>query len=336
MNESSKIRIIMFKWFIGDGRTGGDKYFISVTEMLSKRFNVELKECFPIKFEGHPRLFSIISIPVSIICANINTFKLLKNGYQVCSLYYSGSIYIVAPPIYNDLAFRFKILFKYYAIVDYISRFGKNNIKLVIYISEYVRSKYKFKKQGIKEYVVYPSVIDKIPKTEFSEKENIIVTVSRIATEKKLEKLITITENLPYKHYLIGFSTDKPYTEKLKLLLKNTTLILDASEEVKNNYLRRAKIFLNTSENEPFGLVLIEAMSHGAIPIAHNSGGPKEILPENFLYSNEDDAKALIIKYMTNYNENIFNELREKAKNFTKEKVEHELYEAVFSTFSNS
>jgi len=51
---------------------------------------------------------------------------------------------------------------------------------------------------------------------------------------------------------------------------------------VKNNYLRRAKIFLNTSENEPFGLVIIEAMAYGVLPIAHNLGGPSEILPRDF------------------------------------------------------
>jgi len=65
---------------------------------------------------------------------------------------------------------------------------------------------------------------------------------------------------------------------------------------VKNDYLRRAKIFLNTSENEPFGLVIVEAMAYGTLPIVHNSGGPREILPREFLYSDEKDAEELIKK----------------------------------------
>jgi len=35
-----KIRIVMFKLFIGEERTGGHRYFVSVIEMLSKKFNV--------------------------------------------------------------------------------------------------------------------------------------------------------------------------------------------------------------------------------------------------------------------------------------------------------
>jgi len=54
---------------------------------------------------------------------------------------------------------------------------------------------------------------------------------------------------------------------------------------VKNEYLRRAKIFLNTSENESFSLVIIEAMAYGALPIAHDSGVSQEkYYLENFLY----------------------------------------------------
>ena len=66
--------------------------------------------------------------------------------------------------------------------------------------------------------------------------------------------------------------------------MKKTKIILNASEDVKNEYLRRAKIFLNTSENESFSLVIIEAMAYGALPIAHDSGVPRKILPREFLY----------------------------------------------------
>jgi len=77
--------------------------------MLSKKFNVEVRECFPIKFKDYRRLFSIVSIPASIVCTNIETFKLLKKGYQVCSNY-SGSIYIQQSFNQNEITPRFKLL----------------------------------------------------------------------------------------------------------------------------------------------------------------------------------------------------------------------------------
>jgi len=104
-------------------------------------------------------------------------------------------------------------------------------------------------------------IISNIPDLKYSNKENIIVTVSRIASEKNLEIIIKIMEYVPYEDYLIGLPTDLLRLEKLKNQLKKTKIILNASEDVKNEYLRRAKIFLNTSENEPFCLVIIEAMA---------------------------------------------------------------------------
>ena len=130
-------------------------------------------------------------------------------------------------------------------------------------------------------------VISNISDLKYSDKENIIVTVSRIASEKKLEIIIKIKEYIPYEHYLIAFSTDLLCLEKLKNQVKKTKIIINASEDVKNEYLRRAKIFLKTSENESFSLVIIEAMAYGVFPIAHDSGVPRKILPREFLYYDE-------------------------------------------------
>jgi len=130
-------------------------------------------------------------------------------------------------------------------------------------------------------------VISNISDLKYSDKENIIVTVSRIASEKKLEIIIKIKEYIPYEHYLIAFSTDLLCLEKLKNQVKKTKIIINASEDVKNEYLRRAKIFLKTSENESFSLVIIEAMAYGVLPIAHDSGVPRKILPREFLYYDE-------------------------------------------------
>ena len=51
----------------------------------------------------------------------------------------------------------------FYDLVDYVSRFSKNNVKSVIHISNFVKENCWFKKKGINEYVIYPSVINNIP-----------------------------------------------------------------------------------------------------------------------------------------------------------------------------
>jgi len=66
----------------------------------------------------------------------------------------------------------------------------------VIYISNFVKENYWFKKKRDIEYVIYPSVINNIPDSKYSDKENIIVAFSRIASEKKLEKILKIMEDI--------------------------------------------------------------------------------------------------------------------------------------------
>ena len=109
-----------------------------------------------------------------------------------------------------------KFYFLFLKFLDWSSRAGKNNLRIVVYASNYTKEKYKINKKDIKEYVVYPSTIENIPDVNFSLKENIIVTVSRIIPDKKLEKLAEILGGLNFKHYFIGFEYNRNYTDKLK------------------------------------------------------------------------------------------------------------------------
>ena len=160
-------------------------------------------------------------------------------------------------------------------------------------------------------------------------KENIIVTVSRIHPDKKLEKLAEILEGLNYKHYLIGFEYNRNYTDKLKNLLPNSEFIINATEEQKNNILKRAKIFLNTSEYDIFLLTIPEALSYGLVPIAHNSGGLAEYLQRDFLYNNNKEAKEKVKIFMENYNFDLFTKIRNEAKKFTLKEFEKNLIDII-------
>lgn len=53
---------------------------------------------------------------------------------------------------------------------------------------------------------------------------------------------------------------------------------MNANLETLHDYLRKATIGLHSMKDEHFGIVLVEYMSAGCIAVAHNSGGPKEIL----------------------------------------------------------
>jgi glycosyltransferase involved in cell wall biosynthesis len=62
-------------------------------------------------------------------------------------------------------------------------------------------------------------------------------------------------------------------------------------------------VFVHASDQEPFGIVIIEAMALGKPVIAGNAGGPTEIITDgvNGLLTAYDDAEALteaILRYL--------------------------------------
>jgi len=68
------------------------------------------------------------------------------------------------------------------------------------------------------------------------------------------------------------------------------------------------------------------------LPIPHDSGGPRKILPREFLYYDEKNVRESIEKYIMEHNEKIFNQIRQRGKEFTTDKVEHQLHQAITDT----
>jgi len=328
MKNNNNLKIALIKWFPYEiPITGGEKVFYAIYNILKSKYNVSIFDCYKIKIDQfkHKNLYLYVSKPLEIIARNRLSIKLVKLGYIVYSGSLAGNFEYVQPPVSGPSKFYNKFYFLFLKVLDWLSRAGKNNLKIVIYNSNYTKEKYKINKKDIKEYVVYPSTIENIPDVDFSLKENIIVTVSRIIPDKKLEKLAEILEGLNYKHYLIGFEYNKNYTEKLKNLLPNSEFIINATEEQKNDILKRAQIFLNTAEYDLFVLTIPEALSYGLVPIAHNSGGPAEYLEKDFLYNNNKEAKEKVKFFMENYNFDLFIKMKNKAKKFTMDEFENNL-----------
>lgn len=127
---------------------------------------------------------------------------------------------------------------------------------------------------------------------------------------------------LSAKLQLVGGSRgpeDAARIEKLKSLAKSLNLGDDCLEfrvnvpfdELKS-MLGNAVIGLHTMKDEHFGISVVEYMAAGVVPIAHNSGGPKEdiVVPEamddsgvlqrtGFLCSKEESYAEAIIKVLS-------------------------------------
>ena len=131
--------------------------------------------------------------------------------------------------------------------------------------------------------IIYPGVDTKFLRPGTT-KDNYILSAGCLAKFKNIDLLIKAfnqIKNKDIKLKIVGTGPAQKELIKLTLKLKNKDKIIflgDVNEKNLINLYKQAKIFLLCSINEPFGMVLIEAMACGTPVIAINSGGPKEII----------------------------------------------------------
>lgn len=168
--------------------------------------------------------------------------------------------------------------------VDYIKKFVNSCKKLdkVVLVSDSLRSFYKkeMKNKNIKCKCVYiPNMIDSIPKTPSKLNNKNLISVGRLSREKGYTDLIEVfkivNEKRPDWHLdLVGDGPEKNKIVDMIYLNKLTDKITSHGylkrKEI-DKLLNKSSIYLMTSYTESFGIVLIEAMSHGLPCVAFSS-----------------------------------------------------------------
>ncbi|KEI12859.1 glycosyl transferase [Clostridium novyi B str. ATCC 27606] len=146
---------------------------------------------------------------------------------------------------------------------------------------------------------------------DFSKKENIILSVTRVGAEEKNTQMlleafnnIKNIEELGWKLVIVGPIEEKfnKYIEsyfnnnpKMRKLVEFKGSISDR-KELFNEY-KRAKIFSLTSEFESFGIAFIEAAALGDVIVSTDVGIAKELISnENGCLVKVGDTKALTEK----------------------------------------
>lgn len=159
--------------------------------------------------------------------------------------------------------------------------------------------------------VVYPPNDIEHWKNQILKTGNSVVTLGRFGKDKRQLEQIQIAEMLPeLKFNIIGFVGDK-HSENYFNACRNYV----SSHEIKNvlfypnselnetkRMLHTASFFMHNLRNEPFGISTVEAIAAGCIPIVHDSGGQKEIVPFDGLRFNDKIEAVKKIKNLRNRN----------------------------------
>lgn len=127
-----------------------------------------------------------------------------------------------------------------------------------------------------------------------------LLSVARLATEERLKGIDTVIQILPtlltdfpdLKYIIIGDGSDRLRLEHLAKQLRVTHAVdfrgFVPEEELDREY-ATCTVFIMPSASEGFGLVFIEAMSHGKPVIAARVGGTPEVI--------QDGVTGLLVSY---------------------------------------
>lgn len=258
-------------------------------------------------------------------------YNIIFNSNNCCYLLPSGPKYIhyIHHPPEAELAYkeRYNSSIKWRAYVFPLKLFYSFlsidiNNSIFIANSEFTRDKilefYPLKKNDIG--VIYPPTISSIKKVKKNKEINRVVSLGAFFPDKKQIDQLYISKSFPNLEFnIIGqIKSYKYYNECYKFIekykLHNVQLLPNSESTKVRSELECADIFLHTRINEHFGISIVESISYGCIPVVHNSGGQKEIVPNEELRFNTIDDAITKINWIMNLTNKAREEIRAELK----------------------
>ena len=274
-----------------------------VAHIFDRKVSVDQQLIFPLRFfsQTDPHNLYVDALRSMVLKAKC---EVLIDTYSNAILPGADIAYIHFPlltSVKQGLSYwRNKLFFSPYQH-SLVSNKIKNAEKLILANSKFTAQAARAE-FGIDVPVLYPSFPNKILTTTMvnlqKPRRNNVAIIARISAEKNLQ-IIPYIAKLASKNIsftiagllssrkvlisLINLIRDLKVSDRVKVL---TNLTREQTKEI----LLNSKVFLHTKEKEHFGIAIIEAMSLGCIPIVHDSGGPREFVPEKFRFRNIEDA----------------------------------------------
>jgi len=150
-----------------------------------------------------------------------------------------------------------------------------------------------------KARVLYPPALESVRFSGFTGEG--VVSVGSFHPNKRQLLQLRMAKQFPDTEFrIIGSLASESYYETCREYvadngLENVTLLTDVSDQRLRDELQRSRIFLHTMKNERFGIAPVEGINHGCVPVVHNSGGQREVVPDSdFRFDNPSECEALL------------------------------------------
>jgi len=305
----------------------GEKTHYAALEYLCKIHNIDLKYYEFSFFKNFIK--AIIKFDFNLLKKQILNFKFL-----VSLLFRKNKRIVLGMAPYDYRLFFLKFIFKKHNIYYHTSwtkwdrsfypkkrfvnirliflweNFLKKDIKHIFSVSNYAKQSL-IKNLSIKDKdisVVYHSLNSKVFYSKNLERTNDFIYAGRLVEEKGIKELIEIFSQKQEKLIIVGDGILKDFVKSQVKLYDNISYMDKVSQE-KLAYLFNISRFLilNSKRSsfweELFGMVIIEAMACGVIPIVVNHNGPKEILNNKIGILYEEGYLSDILKKISDIDE---------------------------------
>ncbi len=201
------------------------------------------------------------------------------------------------------------------------------------YIGDLVRNTH-----GIDSQVLFPPVPGQFPQVPWGARDEAVVCIGRFSGEKRQLEAVEIVSGVraagfDLKLHLVGSVDDPVYAEKLFSAQRRYPDWLQIHSDLPRDrmleFVARQRYGLHTMEKEHFGIAVAELQRCGCLTLAHDSGGPREILggDSRLLFKDNEDAVNKLIDVLSRpaLKEQLRGSSGERAGRFTAERFCMEL-----------
>lgn len=157
------------------------------------------------------------------------------------------------------------------------------------------------------------------------------VSVGSFGPDKNQMEQLVIASQLPDLEFLVvGNARSTSYYRACgnyikHIGLQNVHLMTDMPFGELQSVLQNSTFFLHTMKNEPFGMSTVEAIAAGCIPVVHDSGGPREIVPfRNLRFKTAEDG-ARVLRRLLQMDPAHITEIRESLQQHIQQ-FSHEVF----------
>ncbi|MDQ3839395.1 MAG: glycosyltransferase family 4 protein [Thermoproteota archaeon] len=207
------------------------------------------------------------------------------------------------------------------------------NNTVILTNSEYSKSSIKQLYNKAEPIVLNPPVeinrFRRLLVSQKSEREDVILVVSRFSPDKQIENAIEVAKilhgrKIEFKMIIVGnvSKSDMDYLQLLSNMINDNDLNAYVKLDVGASFKRllylmsKSKVYLHPLAGEPFGISVAEAMAAGLVPVVPHVGGNSEFVPERYHYSKLEQASEIIrnVLFSSYSDDNTYNNNKRQNK----------------------